>query len=363
MKKGSLRIDEILERAALILIVASIAIPALRYLVYCIPAFAILTLLANRKISISEPARPYLLIVLCGLILLPFGTTEGAKDIYLILAGLSVSLIGQRILPTWMTIFLFCAAGFFVNIVSKGAAGFESISINIGSSQSSFESGFSFIFGMLAIWAAYEKQWRNFLIATIFAFLTLKRIVIIGIFFCVFIQLIPKKISFSLLRPAPMILINLLAIAMLLFYGYGYFDHIILEYTGKSANAFGMGRKVLYSSAAREVINDPLQFLIGSGPGEAYRLATDGSAWQEKENLHSDVIKIFTEYGILVFSTFVYLLYSSKKTSVMVFAVYTNLLLMTDNTLIYPYYIYFALLILACILQKENALLTHVGKP
>lgn len=349
INKNNIRLDDILERIALLLAVASVAIPPFRYLGYLLPAFALITLLGNRSISSPAPARPYILLILTGVIFSFNGNSEGLKDIFLMMTGVSIAVVGHRSSTSWKNLFIFCAIGFLVNASLKGALNIQSLTVDVTNSSSSLESGFSFVFGLLAIWALQEGKWKEFLLATLFAFLTLKRIVLIAIFICILVQFSPSFFKRLIFLPVSMVLINCTILITLLLYGSGAFDATILEWTGKSANAFGMGRKVLYSAAATEVMREPVQFILGLGPGTAYELATANLFAHAKENLHSDLIKIFIEYGAVIFILFFALLYLNADPRIRLLMLYSNVLFVTDNTLIYPFYIFFLLFISHCV--------------
>lgn len=351
------RIDNFFEILSLFLMVASIAFSPFRYLTYTLPAFALIVILANRQIYIPELAKPYLILLISGLILSPNANSEGIKDLYLILAGLSVALVGHSIYYTWRTLFLICVVIYILSFGVDGFAAFRYFSLDFTTANRSLASSFSFVFGVFAIWATHERKWQNVLFALLFTVLAAKRIAIIGALICIVMQLLPSALIVRLLRPMQMLAINIVIIMMLLAYGSGELNYILLTLTGKSANAIGLGRQVLYSAVVAEYFKDPLQFLlVGAGPGQTYDILKGGVNWHTKENLHSDLLKIVTEYGAIVFTVFFWVLYSSRKAIVLIFALYANILFLTDNTLIYPFFIYFLIYIAMCISEKEGYL-------
>ena len=358
---GAMRLDEIFGYLVFVAMLLSLALPPFRYLNYLLPMVMVFLLLANRDVFVPDLARPYVVLILASLLSSPFANGEGVKDIYLILTGLSVALVGYRQLWHWRTIMLAAILGLVVYFVLVGAVRgwstvFSHLTLNVASSASTFESGFSYVFGLLTVWAAYTRRWRSFALAFLFAILTLKRIVILGILICLVVQFLPRNWLLKLLKPLPMILANALFLFLILSYGSGSFDALIHEWTSQSANQFGMGRQVLYSYIVADFFREPLRFIfMGMGPGEAYDVIKGGLSWVRKENLHGDTLKILYEYGGIVLSLFIWALYSSKNSGVLLIALYTNVLLLTDNTLIYPFYIYFATLIAACIAAADHA--------
>ncbi len=384
-----LRLDALFGLAALLIMIASVAISPFRYFSYMLPAAAVLVMLANRIVSVAispfryfgymppattvpvmlanrkmqtvDLARPYLLLISAGLLLGLFANKEGIKDLYLILAGLSAALVGFSRLWSWRTIFVACVLGLAVQVVLVGASDglgaiASSFTIDIALSRSSLESGFSYVFGLLAVWALCARRWRDFTLAFVLAVLTLKRIVIIGIILCAAVQFLPVWLRMRLLRPGPMLLANALFLFMILSYGSGAYDALIVQLTSQSADQLGMGRQALYSHIVADILHQPMRFIFyGKGPGDVY----DVLAWvmrdEHKANLHGDTLKVLYEYGAIVLSLFIAALYSSRRFGVLLVALYTNILFLTDNTLIYPYYIYFATLVSACLADAEDA--------
>lgn len=361
---GEFRLDEMFGYIVFVTIIASVALSPFRYLNYVLPLISLLVILANRSMHTPDLARPYLVVVLASLVLMPFANREGIKDIYLILTGLSVTLIGHRRLWSWQTIFAASVLGFVTGIamrvISDGAGTILShLTFDLAGSKSTFESGFSYVFGLLAVWAAYTRRWRNCALAFIFALLTLKRIVIVGIVLCVALQFFPRPMLRRVLQPLPMLLANILFIVLILSYSSGSLNFLIHDLTGQSADQFGMGRQGLYGHVVVDIFRDPWRFLlVGMGPGEVYEALKGGMIWVRKENLHADTLKIFYEYGGVVLAAFVWALYSSRRQGVLLIALYTNVLLLTDNTLIYPFYIFFATLVAACLEEFDDATAT-----
>lgn len=349
-----IRLDEAFGLVVFILMVASVAYPPFRYFGYIIPPLGLIVVLANRSIHAPDLTRPYIVLLIAGVILSPKANGEGIKDLYLMLTGLSAALVGFRYHYSWRKLFLICLIGFSIYILSTSGFDIKNFRLDIMNSESSFESSFAFVFGLFAIWAVYERQWWRFAVSMVFVVLALKRIVILGVFICVIIQFIPQALSQRLLRPIPMLIANVVLLLLIMLYGSGALDQTIRELTGQSANAFGMGRRVIYTAVTAEFFKDPWQFLlIGTGPGESYDILKGGANWLSKENLHSDTLKILMEYGAIVFTIFIWSLYSSRQFIVLLFALYTNILFVTDNTLIYPFYIFFLTYIVSCISEDK----------
>ena len=86
--------------------------------------------------------------------------------------------------------------------------------------------------------------------------------------------------------------------------------------------------------------------------------------------LHSDLMKITLEYGLLVFIGFFGLAYAFKSLAARMFWLYFNILMLTDNVLIYGYLI-FALGLCSMCARRElnetdgmmNTLYKRFGRP
>ena len=112
----------------------------------------------------------------------------------------------------------------------------------------------------------------------------------------------------------------------------GYFDDIIGEITGLSVNQVTMGRQGLYSGAMdvkSQNIVSIVMYGIGLGNISTF-INSDG------ELLHNDVLRIFIENGLLVFSLFFLCLYKKLDLKEKGVIIVLNVLFLTDNTFFYP---------------------------
>lgn len=356
---GAMRLDDLFEHLALVLMVLSAALPLARATNYVMPLLAALLMLANRRMHIDPLVRPYMVVVAAGLLLSPFANVLGFQDLYLILAGCSVALVGYRRLWSWNVLFVGGLMGQFVTTLAMAGemglgAYIGAFQLDIMRSVSSLESNFSFVFGVLAVWAAYEKRWTGFLLALVMTVLTLKRIAVLGVLLCLMVQVLPRQLSRFILHPVTMIVVNGAGVALALMYGSGVFDTYIVQYTQQSANELGQGRQELIRFIVSEFLREPARFLaVGMGPGESYRMMKGGADWMAKQNLHADNLKILYEYGAIVFVAFFWALFAQRHFGVRLMALYVNVILLTDNTLIYPFFIYFATLAAACMAARD----------
>lgn len=327
--------------AGLTFMCLSISLPFLRHFIYLLPFMVLLTVLGDQKIRLGDEAKPFLAIVLAGLVFSPLATDEGLKDLYFTLTGVSLAfLIDIPRIGLWrlFLILLGCMMIFFL-LFGDFKAGFD---FDISKSQSSFEGSFSFMFGLLAPFALLEKRYRLVVCCLLMTVLSLKRIAVVAtIFACVFVLLGEKRAQ-RILNPPVMIILNGLFLITILLYGYGFFDSWITELTGQSANQFGQGRRALLSLPATEIFSHPEQFIFfGQGPGATYVLANKAvGLYGTAQRLHSDILKLFYEYGIFFSCFFIWLMYSVKNFSTRIAFLFMNVLFLTDNTLIYAFMLF-----------------------
>jgi hypothetical protein len=259
------------------------------------------------------------------------------------LIGLTPLMFGHVYRVTWRQIFWATLVATVLTLAMKrlvgGGGGIEFDPMN---SRSSFESTTSFVFGLLAVWAAVERRWRDALVALIVCILTLKRVVALGAIVSVVVLLAPRYLADRLLRPVPMLALNALYLAVVVLYTNGVFDQFIRDFTGQSSNQFGMGRQSRYHYPIEALEHDPWRFaLIGIGAGGIYDLMKGGWDFLAKLNLHNDSLKILVEYGGLLWVAFFVAMYwPRQRFEVRVIMLFSNIMLLTDNTLIYPYVIF-----------------------
>lgn len=319
----------------------SFSVPIFRHFIYLLPFLVLLTLLADRTIRFGDEAKPFLAFVLAGLIYSPLATGEGLKDLYFTFTGVSIALLIDIPRIKLWNLFIMLLSGMIIYFALFGdfKAG---LNFDIEKSSSSLEGSFSFLFGLIAPFALLEKRYRLFILCVVMAVLSLKRIALLAIVCASAFVLLGEKRARSILNPPVMITLNCLLLLIVLLYGYGEFDHIITELTGQSSNQFGQGRKALLSIPATEIFSHPEHFIFfGQGPGSTYILANKGiGAYGMGQRLHSDILKIFYEYGLVFYCIFIGLMYSAKRFSTRIGFLFMNVVFLTDNTLIYAFMLF-----------------------
>ncbi|WKB52153.1 hypothetical protein [Eleftheria terrae] len=321
----------------------SLTLPPLRHVTYLIPLCALILCLALRKFVVPPHLLSYWLLVCVGIMLAPLSGRNGYQDIYLMLVGISPFLLGYSYRFTWWQAFWVMAFGLIVSTVVTrllGVGGGE-LTLDLVGSKSSFESPWCFAFGVLSVWAIATRRWKEAAVGILFTVLTLKRIALLGVLVCLMLQLMPRRLTDLLLRPIPVLLFNIAALAVAVTYAQGGLDQLIGEVMGMSANQAGMGRKELYYAPAVQLTEHLERYVfIGSGAGAVYDFLSVGFFAGRKLNLHNDLMKMVLEYGGLTFVGFIWLAFRARSWTLRLFWAYANVLLITDNTLIYSYYIF-----------------------
>jgi hypothetical protein len=323
---------------ALLLAFLCLTLPPVRYLYYTVPFLVILTVLGDRHSRLGDEAKPFLVFCLAGIVWSPLATFEGLKDIFFVFAGVSIALLADiPNLRPWTAFWLTC----FAMVLLGGPfhvfrTPFE---FDFAASISSFEGNAGHMFGLLAVIALLERRYLLFLSCVILAVLALKRIALVGVLIAAVFVVLGESRGRRLLNPPMMIVLNSLALVVLLLYGSGGTDRLIVPITGMSADQLGMGRKTILSVPANAIIHDPHQFIAyGRGPGAGYDHLMNRNG-PGKENLHSDLVKILYEYGLVIFCAVIWFMYSGKDYRLRVLFLYLNVLFVTDNTLIYAFLI------------------------
>lgn len=372
-----LRVDAVFALFCFLTIWAGVAFgSAIRYLTYFIPVIGLSAAFATGRLHMPDLYRPFLLLLVASIAFAPLATGWGWQDIYLILIGILPFCLGYQPRLTWWQVFLGFLAGTLVSIAVQqvsGSGGFFSKGLKFDPlmSESTFESQFGLVFGMLGVWAALKRRWGLYLLALAASVLTLKRIGVIATVLCGLVCLLPRPLTDKLLRPWFMVPLNLLLLSLEVMYGFGTFDRIITDVTGTSSNHFSMGRSFLWHWPSREIVEGlPELAVLGKGAGQVYEVLMYKAGIGRKYLLHSDLMKITLEYGLLVFVGFFGLAYAYKSLAARMFWLYFNILMLTDNALIYGYLI-FALGLCSMCARRElnetdgmmNTLYMRFGRP
>ena len=196
------------------------------------------------------------------------------------------------------------------------------------------ESNIAFLFGYLTLYFFLEKNYRNFAVSLLLTIVAYKRIVIVGVSLTILLYYL-KKVYKNILGKKLIVIIislNFLFIYLSILIALGELDPYIREITGHSTNYIFVGRQFYH----RIVINVFGEFsLFGIGLGKITSLFFE--RFNLEINPHSDVIKLYLEFGIVLFFVWLYCFYRFAIISYRMFlyTFYTNIIFFTDNTFIY----------------------------
>jgi len=324
----------------------SAILPPFRYFYLLTPFLVIIALLADGSAALPEELWVYVAFLFGGLIFLPLATKEGMRDLFLAFAGISVGFLAAvPKMRLWTVVLLTFGATMLFFAMFGDWRSF--IHFDFMASHSPFESATAFYMGAFAVFAVYRRKWLLYAFCLLCTILFLKRIALVGALLVGVLFLLGEKRIRWLLSPLVMIIVNVAVIGLTMAYALGAFDYEIMRWTDQSANALGQGRQTFLSVPSREIVEEWGRFLLmGKGAGAVYDLTLsvgvmDGA---DKINLHSDLMKLLYEYGLLWYVVVIGVMYSVRSFRAKLLAVYINVLFVTDNSLIYYLLIFYIVL-------------------
>jgi hypothetical protein len=226
------------------------------------------------------------------------------------------------------------------------------------SSEFPTENNLAYVFGFLVIYLFIEKYPRWYqILAFIFFVLCFKRIVIAAVFASCMAYIVMSLFRIRITRYRKFltllgVAVNLLFIKFTHLIVTGEFDAFVFEKTGFSTDRFTMGRKTFYSEAYEEAGT-----ISWSGLGLGKMDDILYNFYGIPINLHSEVLKNYFEFGVIIFVVWLCLIFYKNLFSnkAAVIFLYFNILILTDNVFIYfeiMFYFYFFILIF---LQQRSA--------
>ena len=343
--------------------------PVLRYIKYSIPLVVLLVIYTTTKRHtngkkcqiLNSYLKLYSLIIILNLIFSLIMNVElyfrTFANIYFIIAplisiifiarGIDINQDNKNIIKTIKFSFWVIVLSYLIELLASGAIAslklFTSTNFwsnAIFTSAALTESGVAFVLGLFAILFLMIGDYKYYMISILFSIFSFKRIVLIGVLFCSIAYFIYNKdishlkiMKFNektkyILLPILFILINLLTIYMFFNLIDGSYDPMIKDITGQSVNSFTQGRLFLYNSVFTEI--DKIS-LTGIGIGQIDIITYD--IMGKSQNLHSDIIKNYLEFGIMLFIVWLFVIYYIIKDNIkiLIFTIYTNILFLTDN--------------------------------
>jgi len=246
------------------------------------------------------------------------------------------------------------------NLVYIGTHFFEffsspsSFSDELLTSTSSTESPYAFDFGLFAVYYFIRKKKANLLIALFFALVSFKRIVLLGLILVYVLYILLKKSSRRQPFSRPLLvmatLINVVLVVNIYLFSAGYYDDLIERLLGVSANYLSQGRYVLYQGIFEQVHLSTLFTGLGFGSISHYLIRTEAFL----TNLHSDLLKVFLEFGFLSFVFWIFNFYRKtyKYLPLLTLSVLVNIMFITDN--VFVYYDVMLIYYLLVVLMKDQ---------
>ena len=177
---------------SVVLVFIGISMPPFRYLVYATFPLGILVFLAEKPIIKKEFSAYYAFICYAVISLLASKNASGVKDILFLLCPLVMAHAVEWNKIKWNVIYALCLGSFFIAFVLGVAEGRGNFSVNIMESQSIFESPFCFLFGLFFLVSIYHRQKWMAIIFLVLIFVTLKRIVLLGLLCCLVLYVLDR---------------------------------------------------------------------------------------------------------------------------------------------------------------------------
>lgn len=357
----------------LIVFIASIGTSynlSLRYVKYLLPFFLGIFLIQQRKLIVNKLLLNnivlYVILLAVNFLVCIFNRSLSIRffqesmlimlpllSAFLVIANKNISLdyIIKKLF--WTYTFVFIIYNFkkllnFVKLISQ----FPKALIY---SNFPTESWIAFPMSIFTLYFFVEKKYKYFLISSAIFLLAFKRIAIIAIFiailfYTIYYVLLNKKFTRKIIYFY--FIFNVFLLTILYNFISGNFSKLIDKYTGLSVNWLSQGRFQIYN-AALNFFNNKLIF--GSSLGSTNIFLS--KKYEDVEFLHSDILKLIIEFGIISFIIWMFYFLSiniiSKKATILV--LFVNLLLLTDNVFIYFDTLFVFYIILAKY-QQENAI-------
>lgn len=246
---------------------------------------------------------------------------------------------------------VFTGPNFFSDIVEL----VSSLPNALLTSVSSTESPYAFDFGLFAIYYFAKGRKMNCLLALIFTLISFKRIALLGVTLAFLTFFLLKRFYKNPKHSRKVLLaatfVNVFIVINLYLFSSGSYDDLIERVFGVSANYLSQGRYELYQGIFEEIHLSTL--CVGLGFGFITHYLTINDAFLV--NLHSDVLKIFLEFGAPFFVFWIFQLYkkTSKELGLLIMTLYLNIMFLTDNVFIYFDVMLFYYLLV--ILIKQNS--------
>jgi hypothetical protein len=310
----------------------------------------IMVLLIRNNVVWDGRSAPFLLLLASGMLHFWAVTFNGLKDMFFIASYVIPFLVFQRQYINGKLIFLGVLLVYVITVVFSWKGGFE---FSLLDSKSTLEShSFAFVFGLFCVYFLLTKQKLYLLLAVIMSILVLKRISLIAIFLIFLISILPRGLKDKILSRWVLISANFAYLFFCVYISSPEFDNFSQTYFDVSSSYLTMGRSVLYDEVFSSIGSSFFSWIFGNGFGSAYEVLNFVS-WVEKLHLHNDVLRIFYEFGVIVFVLFFVYFYSGSH-SVRLLGLYLNVVMLTDNIIVYTFVMFVFLYLSRELISNEN---------
>lgn len=304
------------------------------------PIVLLIALLCRTRISLKEQnglVIAIMLLLVTSIFRPSQYSVNMAKDLGLMIIGIMPFLFKSQFEINASRLNWLLIGGFFIS-AGANIAGYRMDTDAFIESTFGIELGaLCYTFSLLALYWLKKGGRIWFIINCLLAILCGKRIAFASIVVCALIHIIFRKKEGEVPIWLKILIMGVTIIVLLFtyFFTYGYLDDVIFDTTGKSADAFTMGRQQLYSIAFSMI---ELPNLWGIGPGNT--VETIKNLYGVGGRMHNDFLKIFTENGIILYLVFFYILIRKLKYKQLPTLCLIMSLFLTTNTLIYVYMLF-----------------------
>lgn len=310
---------------------------------FCLPFF-ILSMLFNQKLTKSLVLGPnkrvlcYLFIVVVSFVnIMQFSFQSIADLIFISIPILVViSSSNYKIKPELL---VFISIFYVLFALIEGDASFDlGQNILLNSDFSNIEANACFLFFFMFIYFFFSGKKLLALFSVFGVLIFFRRTVVLG-FLILFLMILAKKILGKnrldkLTSPIVLVLVNLGLVFLFYLVATSYFDELVHELTGLSIGHFTQGRTTFLKGVYEYLGSDPVDLIVsGIGIGNTRPAVLTSTGLDLM--LHNDIIKIFIENGIFVFSMFFYLLYRKAEFEEKVILLCFNVFLIFTNMFVY----------------------------
>ena len=316
-------------------------IPGLKYAVYTLPYFIPIMWLfqGNFRFHPSLNVLPFLLLIAMSLFSIPELDYNGIRRGGFILTYTLLFFLYdfQKITYSVRNVnLIFIAIFIFQMSIFLGSDLITKFYFSFLESRSTLESGYSFAFGVFALYYLLKQRYVWFMINLVLAALTLKRIVLIGLAVTILVWIIPKKVRRIFLNPYLITLCVGLFLYLAVGFADGDYDKLLIKLFDISPNHLLQGRQEIWRRMFDAIDFNFLDFSVyGIGLGKSVTVLME--SFHQDTLIHSDFLGIMVEYGVVITIVFAFLLNFQKSDNERLMALYLTVVFISDNVLIYQF--------------------------